>query len=243
MRDSARQRSRERLEERERVILDAAARLFASSGFHATSTRSIAASAGVSEGTVFHYFRSKNDLMLAILDRFYNGVLNPGAAQILDTVMDTRERLLALGLAHTRALAADSALMMRLLQVYVGVQLDFMDQNEESPLRELNRSYVGYFDRILREGIERGDLRRELELRPLRDLFFGCLEYGLRTHLYRFGEEGLEAYVESLLDPVWHGLRADAATSQPESAILARLESAAMRIESAAQQLNERAGR
>ncbi len=219
MTDSARRRSRERLEERETEILDAAARLFASGGFHATSTRRIAAAAGVSEGTVFHYFGSKNELMLGILDRFYNDVLNARAAQILDTIMGTRERLRALAQHHASALAADNALMMRLLQVYVGVDLEYMGDGDESPLRALNRSYVGHLDRILREGMERGELRNDLELRPQRDVFFGSLEYGLRTHVYRHGVEGLEDYIDSLLHPLWQSMvREDTpATNAPGS--------------------------
>ena len=69
--DLTRNKSRTRLEQREADILQAATRLFAADGFHATSTRKIAAAAGVSEGTVFHYFSTKNALLLAILDDFY----------------------------------------------------------------------------------------------------------------------------------------------------------------------------
>jgi len=234
---SARQRSRERLEERERVILAAAAEAFASAGFHGTTTRQIAATAGVSEGTVFHYFGSKNDLMLAILDRFYNEVLNPRASEILDTIMDTRARLRALAVHHVRSLAADSALMMRLLQVYAGVELEVQGPREESPLRALNRSYVGHLDRALREGVERRELRDDLDLRPLRDLFFGSLDYGLRTHLYRHGESGLENYVERLLEPLWRGLHRSEAEAERPPEILERLEAAAQRLEATAHAL------
>ena len=237
MTGSARQRSRQPLEERERVILDAAARLFASSGFHATSTRRIATAARVSEGTVFHYFGSKNELMLAILDRFYHDILNPRAAGILDTVMGTRDRLRALAFSHVQALAADSALMMRLLQVYVGVDLEFIDRKEASPLRALNREYVSHLDRILREGMERGDLRAELELRPLRDLFFGTLEYGLRTHLYRHGTDGLDAWIDTLLDPLWRGMAATTRAATDHDQSLGRLEQAADRLERLAESL------
>jgi AcrR family transcriptional regulator len=243
LKTSARQRSRKRLEERERVILAAAARAFASAGFHATTTRQIAANAGVSEGTVFHYFGSKNDLMVAVLDGFYNEVLNPKAAEILDTVMGTRARLLALATHHVRALAADNALMMRLLQVYAGVDLEFREQGGDSPLRELNRNYVGYLDRILREGMERGDLRGDLELRPLRDLFFGTMEYGVRTHLYRHGEHGLDDYVERLLDPVWRGLRAEEPDGGDKGDLLQRLKHLSDRLEHSADRLEQSAGR
>ncbi|MFT4766979.1 MAG: TetR/AcrR family fatty acid metabolism transcriptional regulator [Glaciecola sp.] len=234
MTDNARRRSRERLEERERGILDAATKLFATAGFHATSTRKIAAAAGVSEGTVFHYFGSKNELMLGILNRFYNEVLNPRAAEILDTVMDTRGRLRALAIHHVSSLAADNALMMRLLQVYVGVDLEILGQAKQSPLRDLNRSYVGHLDRVVREGIERGDLRKDLETRPLRDLFFGTLEYGLRTHMYRHGTEGLDAYVDALLEPLWAGLSDSHPTKTPAELLTERLEEACERLERSA---------
>lgn len=237
MSDTARRRSRERLEERERVILDAAAELFASNGFHATSTRRIATAADVSEGTVFHYFGSKNDLMLAILDRFYNAVLNPRAEEILDTIMDTRERISALALHHARSLAADNALMMRLLQVYVGVDFEFLEQAGESPLRSLNRSYVRHLDRMLREGMQRGELRSDITIRPLRDVFFGSLEYGLRTHVYRHGNQGLEQYVQTLLEPIWQGLAATKDQDSTDTALGARLEAVCERLEDAATRL------
>ncbi len=237
MTDSARRRSRERLEERERIILEAATELFASAGFHATSTRKIAAAAGVSEGTVFHYFGSKNELMLAILDRFYNHTLNPRAAEILDTIMGTEDRLRELALHHVFSLTRNNALMMRLLQVYVGVDLEFIGQNQESPLRLLNRAYVGHLDRILREGAERGELRPDMELRPLRDVFFGTLEYGLRTHVYRHGTEGLEGYVDQLLNPLLQGLRKTAVDDPEPQATLERLDAVCTRLEETAKRL------
>ncbi|MFK7828331.1 MAG: TetR/AcrR family transcriptional regulator [Congregibacter sp.] len=238
MTENARSRTRARLEERERVILDAATKLFASAGFHATSTRKIAAAAGVSEGTVFHYFGSKNELMLGILDRFYNEVLNPRAADILDTIMDTHTRIRELAKHHTRALARDNALMMRLLQVYVGVDFEYLGQNAESPLRALNRHYVQHLDRMLREGMERDELRSDLSIRPVRDLFFGTLEYGLRTHVSALGTEGMDDYVDALIDPIWRGMaRPSHASSSPDE-LIERLEQVCQQLESSAKRLD-----
>ncbi|MFT7286176.1 MAG: TetR/AcrR family fatty acid metabolism transcriptional regulator [Halieaceae bacterium] len=237
--NKVRRRSRARLEERERAILGAATELFASAGFHATSTRKIAAAAGVSEGTIFHYFGSKNELMLGILDHFYNDVLNPHAAEILDTVMDTRGRLHSMALHHVTSLAADSALMMRLLQVYVGVDLEYLGQSQDSPIRSLNRRYVGYLDRIVREGIERGEIRKDVDTRLARDLYFGTLEYGMRTHLYRHGAQGLDSHVGLLLEPIWRSLAAANAAPGTEEHLSARLETACSRLEAVAQALED----
>lgn len=61
--------SRDRIEERRRRILDAAAVVFARRGYHLARTREIAAEAGVAEGTIYNYFANKRDLLLAIIQQ------------------------------------------------------------------------------------------------------------------------------------------------------------------------------
>ena len=52
----------------EEAILEAARKLFSAQGFAATSTRQIAAAAGVRQPTLFHYFPSKKAILKAIID-------------------------------------------------------------------------------------------------------------------------------------------------------------------------------
>jgi len=56
-----------RITARKEQILKAAAQLFAEKGYHRTTTRDIAKAADVSEGTLYNYFESKNDLLFGIL--------------------------------------------------------------------------------------------------------------------------------------------------------------------------------
>ena len=79
-------KSRTRLEQRESDIIDSATQLFAKEGFHGTSTRKIASAAGVSEGTLFHYFSTKNVLLLAILDGFYNDLVESAQEGMQDII-------------------------------------------------------------------------------------------------------------------------------------------------------------
>jgi len=241
MAGTAKTSTRERVERREHDIMRAATELFASAGFHSTSTRRIAAQAGVSEGTVFHYFGSKHELMLSILDRFYTETLCKGAEAILDAEMDTRRRLQDLAIHHVRSLAADQALMIRLLQVYIGIDIEQLDPAGQSPVRSLNRQYVAYLDRILREGIERGEIGADTDLIAFRDLFFGGLEYGMRTYLYRHkgsAGSGLGAHVKTLVDPLWVSLSAAGRAESPTAVDSPeRLEAVATRLETAAKQL------
>ncbi len=232
---------RTRLEQREADIVEAATTLFASDGFHATSTRKIAAAAGVSEGTVFHYFSTKNALLLAILDDFYEQLIESAREGVQET-MDTRDRLLFLANNHLRVLLDNQALMMRLIQVYLSVDVNYFVDYKNSHLHALNYRYTRIFDGVIREGIERGYLRPDLELPALRDLFFGGLEYGMRTLLGKKNVREVHSYVEKIVDPLWSSMQVrteGSASAGTDSA--RRLEQTCERLEKAAARLERAA--
>jgi TetR/AcrR family fatty acid metabolism transcriptional regulator len=54
---------------RREQIVEAATRVFAKKGFRRATTREVARAAGVSEGTIYNYFKDKDALLIAILDR------------------------------------------------------------------------------------------------------------------------------------------------------------------------------
>lgn len=71
--------------EKQEKILKSALQLFASEGFHATSTSKVAKCAGVSEGLIFRHFENKEGLLQAILDEGENRL----KALFVDIVMDS----------------------------------------------------------------------------------------------------------------------------------------------------------
>jgi AcrR family transcriptional regulator len=231
--------TRKRLEQREADILEAATTLFAADGFHATSTRKIAAAAGVSEGTVFHYFNTKNALLLAILDGFYEGLIET-AGEYVQQTMDTRERLLLLARNHLRALLENQAIMMRLIQVYLSVDVNYYLDYKNSHIHQLNYRYTRIFDNVIKEGIQRGYLDEGLELSAIRDLFFGGLEYGMRTLLGRKNTSRIAAYVEEIVEPLWQSMQVGGNDRNTSTASPAqRLEAACLRVEKAAEKLEK----
>ena len=239
MENSARNKPRARLEQREADIREAATRLFASNGFHATSTRKIAAAAGVSEGTVFHYFSTKNALLLAILDEFYEE-LTGSARDGTQEIMNTRERLLFLAKNHIQALINNQALMIRLIQVYLSVDINYYSDYKNTHIHDLNYQYTRIFNAVIREGIERGDLNPDLELPAIRDLFFGGLEYGMRTLLGKNNTDDIAAYVQAIVDPLWDSMQiTDAEPADSTASLDQRLEKACLRVEKAAKKLEK----
>jgi AcrR family transcriptional regulator len=61
-------RREKRMAERRDQILRAAAQKFAEKGFHNTTTKEIAEAADVAEGTIYNYFKNKDDLLIAMMN-------------------------------------------------------------------------------------------------------------------------------------------------------------------------------
>src|SRR5436190_19643948 len=66
---------RENKEKTRRTILRAALELFAKKGFHRTTTKAISRRAKIAEGTLFNYFRTKEDLALYFFDQELLGLM------------------------------------------------------------------------------------------------------------------------------------------------------------------------
>ena len=78
-------KKKELVQKRSAQILEAAARVFAQKGYHAATTKEIAAQAGVSEGTIYNYFQSKEDLLVSIPRLISDTTLLPALSKILTT--------------------------------------------------------------------------------------------------------------------------------------------------------------
>lgn len=194
-----------RAEQRESELVEAAIELFAEEGFGSVSTRKIAAQVGVSEGTLFNYFGSKTELMGAILARFYRE-LTDNATRILREELGSRARLQLLAENHLGVIARDNALFMRLIQTYRDVDLRGYTNVRGSALHELNLGYAWVFDATVKEAIERGEVRSDVNISALRDLFFGGLEYCLITMFLHESFDVMSERVSTLVEPLWQSM-------------------------------------
>jgi TetR/AcrR family fatty acid metabolism transcriptional regulator len=83
------------IEARRNQILDAAAQVFAEKGFHRATTREIASTAGISEGTIYNYFDNKESLLIGIMFRLAR--LESLNDELLEALQgDVRELFIAL---------------------------------------------------------------------------------------------------------------------------------------------------
>lgn len=228
---------RERLEEREDAIIAAAHDEFVEHGFDGARVAGIARRAGVAEGTLYLYFRNKSALLGAVVGAFYQR-LTAGAAEGVASRQATADRLAFLAHHHLRSCLQEWAILALAMPA-----LYRAGNYRSSEYFGFNRSYVAVFDGVMREGIASGEIRDDLPLHLMRDLFYGALEHSVRTLMVREpaappGEAEVERLSESIMEMVGpaYGLRATpepAATEPSLQDIARRLETAVRRLEKA----------
>ena len=80
-------------EERKNEILDVAERLFCTKGFDQTSTNDILNEIGIARGTLYYHFKSKEDILDAMIERVTNQIVAKAAIIALDDSIPVLERL------------------------------------------------------------------------------------------------------------------------------------------------------
>jgi AcrR family transcriptional regulator len=100
---------------RRQHVLDAAIRVFDARGFRGATIREIAAEAGVSDGTIYNIFESKEDLLLAILEPLLRSSLPPVGPPTTQAGMDPAELLPAMIGARWASLTPEVLAMMRVV--------------------------------------------------------------------------------------------------------------------------------
>jgi AcrR family transcriptional regulator len=224
---------RQRVEQKEQAIIAAAREIFQEHGFDGAKIAEIAKLAGVAEGTVYLYFENKNALLLAVAAEFYDRLTRDAAEGIKD-LPDTAARLRFLARHHMERVAAEWPMLgMAMTPAKVS------DEYRQTEDYQLNRTYVEVFDQVIRDGVNRAEIRADLPLSVIRDLFYGGLEYGARTMRMRPSKTDIEATVTNFMLILTAGMfvpPAQAAAtdgSDNMQLVLNRLEKIAGRLESA----------
>jgi AcrR family transcriptional regulator len=158
---------------RRRDILDAAARLFKRDGFAAASIDEIAANATLSAGTVYNYFPSKGDLLLALVALDGQEVRAAGAAIVAAPPSDPVKavcRLLEVYVDHALV-----HLDKRLWRQMMANALAFADTALGAGYRELDRKLAEQVADLCRALQSRGRLARHVDCDDAGQiLFFVC---------------------------------------------------------------------
>lgn len=215
----------------------AAREVFCERGFEAASTAEIAIRAGVSEGTLYKYFENKRDLLIKVLESWYQSMLSDYASQ-LDAIPGVRNKVYYIVSRHLRTLKENPDLA-RLLYNELRHSGDYYESN----IYEFNREYTQVFVATCREGVRTGELRPDVPIGLLRDLVFGGVDHLISGYLFNQRKLDIESAAEQLVSLIFDGIAVSAPQATSLEKVLGRFEHLAERMESALETRPSKASR
>ena len=184
------------------AISRAAIRVFAHNGYFNSKVADIAREAGVADGTVYLYFKSKEEILHSIFDRGVADALTAARAQIKE-LSDPREKLRRIALLHLERLGADRDLAV-VFQVELRGSTKFMEEFSAAGFAE----YLELIRSTFEEGQRAGVFRRDLNAKVVAKILFGALDEMATNWILSKRRYKLAPMADQVLDIVLNGVKA-----------------------------------
>jgi TetR/AcrR family fatty acid metabolism transcriptional regulator len=173
-------------------ILDSAVKVFAHEGFFKAKVSQIAREAGVAPGTVYLYFKNKEDLLISIFEVKMHDINLKFHAAVIEKE-DGRSRLECLVRMHLVGFQTQPDLAA-CFQVELRQSSRFMRENVKGELQR----YLDLIREIVEFGRRDGSFRNELPVRLVTHLIFGTLDEVVSTWVM----SGMKYNLVSLTGPL-----------------------------------------
>ena len=160
---------RRKLDKRQQ-IMDAAVEVFARTGFHGSRVADVAREAEVADGTIYNYFKSKDDILISIFEEKMGDMIEQAEA-VIAGLADPLEKLARLARFHMDNVEQHKN-VAKVLQVELRLSNTFMKEYEPVRLRQ----YMDIIGRVIEEGIASGAIRSDVSSVIVRRAFFGALD-------------------------------------------------------------------
>jgi TetR/AcrR family transcriptional regulator, fatty acid metabolism regulator protein len=183
------------------AILRAAIDVFAERGFFNAQVADVARGAGVAAGTVYLYFRSKDEILISIFERGMKEALAEGR-QLVAEVRDPRERLRRFARMHLSRIGRDRNAAV-VFQVELRQSTKFMERFSATLLRD----YLGLIRDAIADGQRDGLLRAEIKPTVAAKMLFGALDEMATNWILSKRRYILEADADAVVDLFLNGAR------------------------------------
>ena len=184
------------------AILRAAIRVFANNGYFNSKVADIAREAGVADGTVYLYFKSKEEILHSIFDRSMEKAIADGKKQLAD-ITDPREKLRRIALLHLERLGADRDLAV-VFQVELRGSTKFMEEFSAAGFAE----YLELIRLTFEQGQQAGVFRPELNAKVVAKILFGALDEMATNWILSRRRYALPAQASAVIDLFLNGVSA-----------------------------------
>ena len=185
------------------AILRAAIKVFARSGFFNAKVADVAREAGVADGTVYLYFKNKDDILVSIFNHVMDEALERGRRNLAE-VEEPVEKLKKIVSAHLDRLGRDRDLAI-VFQVELRSSTKFMEQFSATKLTE----YLDLIRSVIEEGQRRGVFRKELKTKLVAKVLFGALDEMATNWVLSRKRYSLGSTAAPVIDLFLNGVTAD----------------------------------
>jgi len=182
------------------AILRAAIETFAARGFFNAQVADVARAAGVAAGTVYLYYRGKDDLLISIFERTMKEAIEAGRRS-LDGRAHPLERLREIARLHLDRLGHDRDLAV-VFQVELRQSTKFMERFSATYLRE----YLGIIRDVIAEGQAKGVFRKQVNPTLAAKMLFGALDEMATNWILSRRKYSLAAETDAVIDLFVGGL-------------------------------------
>jgi len=183
-------------------ILDAAVEVIAENGYFNSPVSAIAARAGVADGTIYLYFKSKDEVLRTAIDanfnRFHQQVL-----QRFETVKDPREQLEYIAQVHLETSTANRSMAI-VMQTEVRQSAKFIAEFSHHHLVK----YIAVVREVVRRGQAQGVFRKDISDGIVAHCMFGAIDELLSSAVFTGRVYDAKTTAAQVVDVLLNGIRA-----------------------------------
>ena len=173
-------------------ILEAAVKVFARQGFHQSTVAQIAKEAGVADGTIYLYFKNKDDILVQFF-RFRTKQVFESFRDAVDGAETSTDKLRNLVRRHLDEFQRDKD-----GAVVYQVETHQNSRLAEAQIREMSKMYRDLISEIIEQGQQEGAIRKDLYVGLVKRFIIGAVDEVINTWLH--AEEGYD--LVSMADPL-----------------------------------------
>ena len=181
-------------------ILDAAVEVIAENGYFNSPVSAIAARAGVADGTIYLYFKSKDDVLRTAIDstfgRFYHKVEDQ-----FRTMADPREQLEYIARLHLESASVNRSMAI-LMQTEMRQSAKFIAEFSHHHLVR----YIQVVREVIRRGQQQGLFRPDISDGVVAHCMFGAIDELLSSAVFTNREYDAQATAAQVIDVLMHGI-------------------------------------
>src|SRR2546430_12015145 len=192
--------SRNSIGDKRAMILRAATRVFARNGYFNSKVADIARAADVADGTVYLYFKSKEEILHSIFDQNMADAIASGR-KLIKALADPREKLRRIAKLHLERLGADRDLAV-VFQVELRGSTKFMEELSAAGFAE----YLDLLCKVFEEGQRSRVFRKDLNAKVVSKILFGALDEMATNWIISHRHYKLEPMADVVMDVFLNGV-------------------------------------